>query len=65
MNELRISSIPMMELTLHAFEALSVDLKIAMPFIHDSGSRSSMKEEIKKADEMIAHIEQVIKNAKS
>ncbi|MFZ4547726.1 MAG: hypothetical protein ACOYN4_09840 [Bacteroidales bacterium] len=65
MKELRISSLPLQQLALHAFEALSINHKISLPFVHDIEHKKIIQAEIKQADDMIDHITSVIKENKS
>ena len=65
MKELRISSLPLQQLTLHAFEALHVNHLINLPFVHELEQKKIIQDEIKQTNEMIEHITSVIKENNS
>lgn len=65
MKELRISSLPLLQLTLHAYEASLFSLKASLPFERDHLRRLSIKSECESLEKMIAHTSNVIANVQA
>lgn len=56
MNEIRIASIPLMELTQEAYEALVVKLQLARSFENSAEQQTVLCHKINTANRMIDHI---------
>lgn len=65
MKELRISSLPLLELTLHAYETSLFSLKATLPFENDQLRRLSILSECNALEKMIAHTSTVIANVQA
>jgi len=62
MTDLIISSLPLQELTLHAYEALILSLKISIPFENDTTRLIAIKAEITQLEILVNHTREVIIN---
>ena len=62
MTEIRIASIPQMELMQEAYEALVVKLQLARSFENSDAGLTILCDKINKANEMINHIIGVTQN---